>query len=246
MQRSPSSPAVQRRLLALTAGLFLALSGWLRAETLQLESPSGTVRAQVWSAPDGRLTWSLDRAGTRVFDASPLGITVDGVDLGQGVTLGAATSSVIEEKFVVRGVKREATNQCRAYRVPIRHAGSDVELDAGSTAVRRRIRLALSSAGTGSRQVAGEASGWTLPQNAWAWFQTGTRNYEAEYQRARGTEIPRQIQTEGGLRDCTARTTGDLGAGGGRLRADHRSESAALQRPEAATQQQWPTRIGVR
>ncbi|MHB8863755.1 MAG: glycoside hydrolase family 97 protein [Pirellulaceae bacterium] len=201
MHLSPSSPSALPRPLVLMVGLVLVLSRWGQAATVQLESPRGTLRAQVESAADGRLSWSLERTGSRIFDASPLGITIEGVDLGQGVSLGEVTSSLIHETFVTRGVKREATNHCRAYHVPVRHEASGVDWILEARLFDDGFAWRYRVPGTGSRRVTGEASAWTLPETAWAWFQTDTRNYEGEYQRVRADEIPRQIQTDDGLRD---------------------------------------------
>ena len=98
-----------------------------RAETLELTSPGGTVRAKIWCAPDGRLSWSLERAGVSVLGASPLGISVDDVDLGLGVSLGQAKSTEINETFIRRGVKPAGTDHCRLYEIPVRHLDSRVE-----------------------------------------------------------------------------------------------------------------------
>ncbi|MCU0959177.1 MAG: glycoside hydrolase family 97 protein [Pirellulaceae bacterium] len=193
-------PSTSCHLFMLTLGMLLALTGPTRAGTLQLDSPSGTLRAEVWCAADGRLSWSLQRLGRRVFDASPLGITVDGVDLGREVTLGDATSTLIHETFVTRGVKPQGTNHCRAYRVPVRHAASGVDWILEARLFDDGFAWRYRVSGTTARRVAGEASGWTLPPTAWAWFQTDVRNYEGEYQRARAAEIPRHIETAEGPR----------------------------------------------
>lgn len=182
-------------------GLVLTAPGVCRAQTLQLESPGGVLCAEVRTTTEGRLVWSLTRLGATIFETSPMGITVDGVDLGQGAALGEATSSLVHETFIRRGVKPQGTNHCRAYQVPVRHAGSGspwvLELRLFDDGFAWRYRVP----GNGARRVNGEASAWTLPSTAWAWFQTDVRNYEGEYQRARAIEIPTQTQTAEGRRD---------------------------------------------
>jgi len=196
-RRRPAGPP----LLMLTLSLCCTCAAGSRASTLQLESPNGVVRVQISVAPTGRLSWSLEQAGAGVFDTSPLGITVDGVDLGTGVTVGEVSSDVIQETFVCRGVKPQGVNHCRAYRVPVRHAssGTDWTLEArlfdDGFAWRYRVP------GAGARRVYGEASGWTVPPTARAWFQTDTRNYEGEYRCAQAADLPAQIQTADGLQD---------------------------------------------
>lgn len=182
----------------------LALAGSPEASVVKLESPSGTVRAEVWCAPDGRLSWSLDRAGVRVFDASPMGITLDSVDLGQGVTLANAESTVLNETFITRGVKPQGVNHCRAYCIPVRHDGSHTDwiLEARLFDDGFAWRYRVPGANDQARHVDGETSGWNMPKTARAWFQTDVRNYEGEYQCALASEMPRQIQTKEGPRDA--------------------------------------------
>lgn len=183
-------------------GFLSALAASAQAQSLHMESPDGLVQVRVSNAPDGRLSWSLMREGKNIFDASPLGITVASVDLGMKVTLGEATSSLVRESFVIRGGKRQATNHCRAYRVPIRHAGSGIDWILEARLFDDGFAWRYRVPGTGSRRVTGEASGWALPQSAWAWFQMDTANYEGEYQRARAADLPVQIETENGAREA--------------------------------------------
>ncbi len=185
----------------LMVGLLVTLPAATRAGAVELESPDGTVRAQVWSAADGRLSWSLDRAGQRVLGASPMGITVDGVDLGLGVTLGEPTSRMIDETFVRRGVKPEGREHCRAYHIPIRHTGSGVDWVLEARLYDDGFAWRYRVPGTGSRRVTGEASAWTVPPTVEVWFQTDTRNYEGEYQHARAAALPRQVETADGVQE---------------------------------------------
>ena len=57
------------------------------AAKLEVTSPAGVVKANVWVGDSGRLTYSVERGGTVEIEPSSLGITVDGVDLGFGVRL---------------------------------------------------------------------------------------------------------------------------------------------------------------
>jgi alpha-glucosidase len=165
-----------------------------------LASPSAILAARIATDADGRLTWSLQRGGTRLIDASPLGIVVEGTDLGRGVTLAAPTVTDIDESYAWRGIKRTATNRCRAYRIPVRHPASGVDWLLEARVFDDGFAWRYRVPGAGTRLVQGEASSWTLPDSAEAWFQTNTGDYEGAYQHARPAAIPRETRTDGGSR----------------------------------------------
>lgn len=178
------------RLLSPLAGLA-AFAAAALASPLDCPSPSGAVRMRIETSADGRLTWSLERGATTVMLPSPLGITVEGVDLGAGVTLGQPTAAVIDESFPMRGGKTTGTNRCRTYAIPVTHQSSgqswtlEVRVFDDGGAWRYRVP------GTGQRTITGEASSWTVPDRAWAWYQTNSANYEGAYQRGQVAGIPR-------------------------------------------------------
>jgi alpha-glucosidase len=166
----------------------------------ELSSPGGVLGASILVSSEGRLTWSLQRGGTPVVEPSPLGVIVDDVDLGDGVSLGTPAVSEIDERYSWRGVKREATNRCRGYELPVRHTASgtrwvlEVRLFDDGFACRYRVP------GAGTRRVQGESTSWTLTEGSQAWFQTNTGDYEGVYERQAVADLPQQSQTDRGPR----------------------------------------------
>lgn len=173
---------------------FLAWAG----SALEFTSPRGTVTATIDTDGQGRLTWSLQAWGRPVVEPSPLGVTVDRVDLGLGVRLGKATARAIDERYPWRGVKSEATNQCHVYWLPIHHQASGLEWQLEVRAFEDGFAYRYRVPGRGSRTVHGEASGWVLPADSHAWYQTDTDDYEGVYQRERPEKIPLQTKTDRG------------------------------------------------
>lgn len=163
-----------------------------------LTSPGGTLAGRVDADPQGRLTWSLERAGRAVIEPSPLGITVNGADLGSGVTVGEPEIRVINEPYPWRGVKNQATNHCHAYRLPVRHVASATEWHLEVRVFDDGFAYRYRVPGRGQRTVQSEASAWVLPENAPAWYQTDTDDYEGPYERRRPEEIPIELKTDRG------------------------------------------------
>lgn len=172
----------------------------------------GSVRAGEWSSPGGdltarvnvdaggRLTWSLARGSDELIAATPLGIVVDGSDLGLGVSLGEAVVSEVVEVYPWRGNKRQATNHCRVVRLPVRQRGGAAHWELEARIFDDGFAYRYRVPGEGPRKVTGEVSGWTLPGNAEAWFQTNTGDYEGAYQRAKPAAIPLEVKTDRGVR----------------------------------------------
>ncbi|MHC5185047.1 MAG: glycoside hydrolase family 97 N-terminal domain-containing protein, partial [Planctomycetota bacterium] len=91
-----------KRLITICAlfASLLSISGCQSA----VEAPSSTVSANVNINPDGQLVYQVKRGGTTIVKESSLGITVDGVDLGNRVTLGPAVVTQVNETYRTRGV----------------------------------------------------------------------------------------------------------------------------------------------
>ncbi len=83
------------KLIATIATILLVIS-FTGCQT-EVAKPGGKLRASISTGKTGRLTYQVKRGNTTVIERSPLGITVDGVDLGDGVTVGPAKQSTINE-----------------------------------------------------------------------------------------------------------------------------------------------------
>jgi len=134
------------------------------------QSPSGVLRASVGVSASGRLTYSVVRDGATVIEPSAMGITVDGVDLGQGVLLGEPTEKMISETYPMMGSHSIAINRCRAVSIGIMHqsTGTSYQLDLRlydeGFAWRYRVF------GAGERTVNGEASSFCIPAKTRVWY----------------------------------------------------------------------------
>ncbi len=178
--------------------LLLVLLLGHAALAAEFNSPGRQLAGRIQADAQGRLTWSLHRDGRTLIAPSPLGITIDGVDLGQSAAVGEATVREIDEQYPWRGVKAEAVHRCRAYSLPLRHAASGLEWQLEVRVFDDGLAYRYRVPGHGARTVHGEASGWVLPEEAGVWYQTNTGDYEGVYQRGRCGEIPLHRQTDRG------------------------------------------------
>lgn len=148
-----------------------------------LWSPGGTVQAQVGVSDDGHLVYSVTRGATRVLNESAIGIIVDGVDLGAGVTnLTVGDWHEVNETYPIRGVHDTATNHYFEIPVDIRRAGSgDLTLQVIFRLYDDGVAYRYVIPGDGTRTISGESSAWSLPYGIPFWYQTNTGNYESTY-----------------------------------------------------------------
>ncbi|HEY0945649.1 MAG TPA: glycoside hydrolase family 97 catalytic domain-containing protein, partial [Opitutaceae bacterium] len=155
-----------------------------------LRSPGGNVVATFSVSGDQRLVYTLTRAGAPVVETSPLGMTIDGVDLGAGVELGAAARSSRDMSYPWRGGKARAIDRANELALEIAHGASGLRWTLEARAYDDAFAFRYVVPGEGSRRVEGEATAWTLPAGTAAWYCPNTVHYEGEYERAALEEIP--------------------------------------------------------
>src|SRR5262249_56504273 len=92
------------------------------AASAKVQSPNGLVEFRLALERD-QLTWAVTFRGTPVT-GGPLGISVDGALLGQGVRLGAVETYRVRQRYPWRGVHAEAVNHANGARIALDHAAS--------------------------------------------------------------------------------------------------------------------------
>jgi hypothetical protein len=74
--------------ICLAIFLTIAPVRTINAAPATVISPNGKIKIEIRTDAAGQLTWSVRRQGQTVLAAAPLGLKVDGHNLGQSVTLG--------------------------------------------------------------------------------------------------------------------------------------------------------------
>jgi len=152
-------------------------------------------KTQTTIGPDesGRLTMSLEFLGKPVFMASPLGITVDGMDLGAGVTLGEPQMGAVGNTYPWRGNHSVAVDQCVTIQLPVLHLKSNTAYSLEIRLYDDGVAYRYVVPGAGARQVRGEATSWQLPSGAAVWYQTNVNNYEGIHERRGAAKAPTDV-----------------------------------------------------
>ena len=124
--------AVRKYVLPAAMSLLLPLAfpSLTMAAPITVVSPDGSITIKIETVIDGQLTWSVDRQNRSVLLPAPLGLAIDGKEIGHPVTLGTPTIHAIDEKYRTIGNHSQAINHCNEAVIPAESAGIKYEIDA--------------------------------------------------------------------------------------------------------------------
>jgi alpha-glucosidase len=194
---------------------------------VRLTSPNGTVAFELSAATPSRLSWQATLRDRGVIAPSPLGIVVDGIDLGDRVELGAVESYRARRSYVWRGVHSEATDHFRGMRVSVRHVATGTVYRVEVRAYDDGIAFRYVVPGEGSR-IPDEATGFVLPEGSTVWYHDLHGHYEGTHARKTLAEVqqgdwaapPLTIKLPNGVGYASITEGGLLGYAGMALQAD--------------------------
>lgn len=165
--------------------------GTLRAasDDVTVTSPDGNVQLRLQCRDKSALSYQVLFRNKPVIDPSRLGITIDGVDLGQGAEVGKAETYQTNQKYPWRGVHAQAINHCNGAKVVVRHANTayTIEVRAFNDGVAFRHIVPGSE---GSRRTPDEATSFTVPAGSAVWYHDFGGHYEGVHARKTIAEVP--------------------------------------------------------
>jgi alpha-glucosidase len=141
-------------------------------------SPNGKIKIEIRIDAADQLTWSVQRQGQTILTAAPLGLTVDGRNLGQSVKLGSSRNRIINEHYPTWGNHAVAVNHCKETVIPVESAGGmkyELEVRAFNDGAAVRICIAPDGA---AHTIEGEATSWALPPDSHSWWARYNGDYE--------------------------------------------------------------------
>lgn len=153
--------------LFLTAFLFVLVS--CQAADL-LKSPDGTIAVQVFVNREGALGYSVTYKNKQVIEPSVLGITVNGIRLGDGVIIGTSKKTVVDETYATRGNHPKARNYYRLWEYPVTHKSSGKKFALQFRLYNDGVAYRYIVPGKGAQHVDGESSSWKIMDGATTWY----------------------------------------------------------------------------
>lgn len=175
-----SAAALQKRVMPL--GVSAApLDG------IRVASPDGRVVFEL-VVQDAHLGFRTTFGGHAVVESSPIGISVDSVDLGQGIEVGPIESYRIDAKYPWRGGHAQARNTCRGAKINLTHAASATKYVLEVRAFDDGIAFRCIIPGAGVR-TPDESTTFVLPAASTVWYHDLRGHYEASYSRKEISEV---------------------------------------------------------
>lgn len=145
--------------------------------SLTVASPDGKLKVVFSGSGSGRLKYELLKNALAVIEPSDLGITVDGVDSGNGAQLPDTMEiSSHKETLYMIGNHRTAENNYNQVIIPLKSADPECKLQVRVFNDGMAFRYLLS--GDKPVTVSGETSSFKIPAGSIAFLQTNTLNYE--------------------------------------------------------------------
>ncbi|MGH7492303.1 MAG: glycoside hydrolase family 97 N-terminal domain-containing protein [bacterium] len=146
-------------------------------------SPDGSVQLKVLLLHPARLGYEVTFKGKPVIDKSPLGITVNNLDLGQKVRIGNAERYETNETYAWRGVHAQAVNSCNGAKVSVSHEQSKMTYVLEVRAFNDGVAFRYVVPGEGSRVVSSEATSFVIPEACTIWYHDFYMHYEGIHQK---------------------------------------------------------------
>jgi alpha-glucosidase len=153
-------------------------------------SPNGKIMIGIRADAAGQLTWSVQRRNQTVLAAAPLGLTVDGRNLGKSVTLDKPRRHAIHEQYPIGGNHAVAVNHCNEAVIPVESAGGikyELNVRAFDDGAAVRTRIALDDT---THTIEGEATSWAPPPDSRAWWARYDGSYERPFESGMIETIP--------------------------------------------------------
>ncbi|MFD2256767.1 glycoside hydrolase family 97 catalytic domain-containing protein [Luteolibacter algae] len=140
------------------------------AQEILGKSPDGKVSAAIFVDEANSLRYRVDFKNSTVVEPSALGITVEGIKLGEGVALGSPETSVIDEKYETRGNHRQARNHYTQLIFPVTHKETGREYTLELRLYDDGAAYRYIVPGEGKQHVDGESSSWTIMKDSKVWY----------------------------------------------------------------------------
>jgi alpha-glucosidase len=149
-----------------------------QSDARSVVSPDGNVVFELLGAP-GRLQYQVRFRGRFALEPSPLGITVDGVDLSDGSEASKVERYRLNERYAWRGNHSTAINRCNGAKFAFKHlkSGTNFTLEARAFDDGAAFRFVVP--GDGRMRVPDEATLFKIPAGSTVWTHDLEGHYEA-------------------------------------------------------------------
>jgi alpha-glucosidase len=161
----------------------------LAADDVTVASPDGRVQFRLALGGKARLEYSVTFREKPVIEASAVGITVDKVNLAEGVQVGKVDRYQVTESYPWHGAHSTAVDECNGARIGVTHLQSRTAYTLDIRAYNDGIAFRHLAPGDGTR-VPDEATSFRLPSGSTLWYHDLEDHYEAQHMRKSLRAVP--------------------------------------------------------
>jgi alpha-glucosidase len=165
------------------------LSPTIPVPDITIASPNGQLQFNLLSREHGGLSYRITSKNTPVIETSPIGIVVDGVNLGKDVEIGKAVPYLLNEKYPSRGVHSEAVNHCNGTSIPLTHTPSQTGYGVQVRAFNDGIAFRLLVFGGDQPRIPDEATSFKIPAGSFVWYHDFEGHYEGIHAKKEISEV---------------------------------------------------------
>jgi alpha-glucosidase len=162
------------------AGLAVALcmcEVGLASDEIKIVSSDGNAQCVIL-LQEGRLKHAVTFGNKPVVETSPMGITVDGVDLAEGVEASKVDRYEVKETYPWRGVHSQAVNHCNGATISLKHAKSSTGYNMEVRSFNDGVGFRYVVPGNGKPRVPEESIAFVIPDGSTVWYHDLEGHYE--------------------------------------------------------------------
>jgi alpha-glucosidase len=152
-------------------------------EAISVTSRNGRVQFELVPGDESGLAYRVLFQDKPVIDTSSIEITLDGLNLSRGVTVGKAEVYRVDEKYPWRGVHSEAHNRCNGMKIPIEQVKGRISYTLEVRAFDDGIAFRHVVPGGEKPRVPDESTAFLIPTGSTIWYHDLEGHYEGVHKR---------------------------------------------------------------
>lgn len=159
------------------------------SRVVKISSPNSALDIEIAFDSRMKLNYSINLKRKPVLEASPMGIVVDGVDLGRQVKFGSVDRYRVSEKYPYRGAHSEAINNCNGAKIAVLHVESNTLYSIEVRAYDNGIAFRYVVSGDGKERAPDEGTGFVIPDGSTVWYHDFEGHYEGIHSKKDISEV---------------------------------------------------------
>jgi hypothetical protein len=166
------------RLLSLAPAFLVFFA--LRSPGVTITSPDGNVVASVVTS-GGNLVYSVTFHGSTAIETSPLGVVVNGADIGIGATITGNTAYSANTTFTSRhGVHPSGTDLRNGQTINVTHTATGRAYIVNVSAFNNGVAIRYEFTDTDSKNFTADNTAFTIPASSTAYYEPNVSVYEGQ------------------------------------------------------------------